>query len=427
MKQLFASFILIFALTTLNAQSPRDEVTQGMDKELRLKEAIEIGLKNNPLIKSAQQNILAAKGRFWSGISLPPLEIGISYEYAPLNTNFLRSFSERTFEAKQFFEFPSNYFLRGSRFKEEEQIAFYRLKQTEISVIAQIKSAYYNVLAKKNLLKIAEENLKIAEDFYKKAEIRYNVGEGTNLERLTAKVQFTEAKNNLEIARNELKIAFAELNFALGYGKREDEIFILSDSLSYVPLKKYTLEELYNLTLLVNPEIKVFELNVNISSINRSLALSSLLPVFNVAYFRQMRDGYKGFYGVSFVMSVPLWFLFGNRGQIQEATANLNIAKSELQLIKNEIYLRLKSAFNDYENNLRQVELYISDILPQAEEVYRSATASYDAGEITYIEFLQAKQTLINAHVNYTNVLLNYYRSIFKLEEIVGQSLMEIK
>jgi len=33
MKQLFASFILIFALTTLNAQSPRDEVTQGMDKE----------------------------------------------------------------------------------------------------------------------------------------------------------------------------------------------------------------------------------------------------------------------------------------------------------------------------------------------------------------------------------------------------------
>ncbi|CUS78568.1 Outer membrane efflux protein, partial [Candidatus Kryptonium thompsonii] len=163
------------------------------------------------------------------------------------------------------------------------------------------------------------------------------------------------------------------------------------------------------------------------SSINRSLALSSLLPVFNVAYFRQMRDGYKGFYGVSFGMSVPLWFLFGNRGQIQEATANLNIAKSELQLIKNEIYLRLKSAFNDYENNLRQVELYISDILPQAEEVYRSATASYDAGEITYIEFLQAKQTLINAHVNYTNVLLNYYRSIFKLEEIVGQSLMEIK
>lgn len=185
MRQLFALFILIFSVSILNGQ-------QGMNKELTLDEAIEIGLKNNPRIISARENISAAKGRFWSGISLPAPEVGVSYEYTPVNKS-LRNFSERTFEVSQSFEFPSNYFLRGSRFSKEEEIAFYRLKQTEVVIIAQIKSAYYNVLSKKKLLEIAEENLKIAEDFSKKAEIRYNVGEGTNLERLTAKVQFTEA------------------------------------------------------------------------------------------------------------------------------------------------------------------------------------------------------------------------------------------
>ena len=83
------------------------------------------------------------------------------------------------------------------------------------------------------------------------------------------------------------------------------------------------------------------------------------------------------------------------------------------------------SAFTDHENNLKQVKLYVSDILPQAEEIYRTAIKSYEAGEITYIEFLQAKQTLINSRNNYINILFNYNRSIFTIEEIVGKSLIK--
>lgn len=418
MKRLFVLFIS-FAIT-FKGYAQENKTFTG----LTLNEAIEIGLKNNPEIKSAREKISAAKGRFWSGISLPSPEIGLSYEYVPVNTG-LRNFGERTFALSQSFEFPSNYFLRGSRLSKEEEILFYELKQGEIAIASQIKIAYYNVHAKKELLEIAEENLKIAEDFSRKADIRHNVGEGTNLERLTAKVQFTEAVNNLQSAKNELKTAFAKLNYSIGNGKEKDEIFTLADSLSFTPILKFTLEELYNLSLSVNQQIKISELKVSTSLIEKTLAWSSLLPKFNLAYYKQTLDGDNGFYGASFGISVPLWFLFEQRGQIQEAAANVNIADSELQLVRNEIYVRLKTIYNDYESNLRQVELYISDILPQAEEVYRSASASYNAGEITYLEFLQARQTLISASSNYTNALFSYYRSIFTLEETIGQSLTD--
>jgi len=418
MKRLFVLFIS-FAIT-FKGYAQENKTFTG----LTLNEAIEIGLKNNPEIKSAREKISAAKGRFWSGISLPSPEIGLSYEYVPVNTG-LRNFGERTFALSQSFEFPSNYFLRGSRLSKEEEILFYELKQGEIAIASQIKIAYYNVHAKKELLEIAEENLKIAEDFSRKADIRHNVGEGTNLERLTAKVQFTEAVNNLQSAKNELKTAFAKLNYSIGNGKEKDEIFTLADSLSFTPILKFTLEELYNLSLSVNQQIKISELKVSTSLIEKTLAWSSLLPKFNLAYYKQTLDGDNGFYGASFGISVPLWFLFEQRGQIQEAAANVNIADSELQLVRNEIYVRLKTIYNDYENNLRQIELYISDILTQAEEVYRSASASYNAGEITYLEFLQARQTLISASSNYTNALFSYYRSIFTLEETIGQSLTD--
>ena len=393
-------------------------------KKLSLNEAIEIGLKNNPEVRSAIENISASKGRFWSGISLPQPEVGVSYEYAPVNSS-LSNYSERTFEVSQSFEFPSNYFLKGSKFNKEEEIAVYELNLTERSVINQVKTSYYKVLAKQYQVKSAEENLLISEDFSKKAAIRQNVGEGTNLERLTAKVQYTEARNNLEVVKNELTTAFAELNYSLGYGEQSYESQLaLTDSLIFVD-HKISLEKILKSLEDTNLQIKIAELNYGIASDEKRLAWSSLLPNFSLAYFKQARDGNAGFYGASFGISVPLWFIFDQRGKIQEAVANQSISESQLQLTKNEVALKLKSAFTDHENNLKQVKLYVNDILPQAEEIYRTAIKSYDAGELTYLEYLQAKQTLISSRNNYINALFNHYQSVFRIEEIVGQNIID--
>jgi len=418
MNKLLCLFVLALSFLQLYGQTE--------NIRLSLNDAIQIGLKNNPEMKKASDNISAAGGRFWSGISFPKPELGVSYEYAPVNTS-LSNYSEKTLEVRQNFEFPSNYFLRGNKLSKEEEIAYYQLRQTGLLVTSEIKSAYCNVLAKQEQVRNAEENLAITEDFSQKAEIRYNAGEGTNIERLTAKVQFTQTENNLEAAKNDLNTAFAELNFALGYGERTEVSYTLTDSMFFSTEQQgvYSLEELHKIALSNNQTIKISELKECASSIDHSLAWSSLLPDFNIGYFRQSRDGDNGYYGASFGISLPLWFLFDNRGRIQEAAANMSIALSELQLAKNEVYLKLKTAFNNYEKNLKQVRLYLNHILPQAEEVYRSATASYDAGEITYLEFLQARQIFINAKSNYTDILLSYNLSIFTIEKTVGQSLTE--
>ena len=393
-------------------------------KKLSLNEAIKIGLKNNPEVKGAKENISVSKGRFWSGISLPQPEIGVSYEYAPVNSS-LSNYNEKTLSVSQSFEFPTNYFLKGSKLNKEEEIAVHTLSLTQRRIISQIKTNYYKALAKQYQVKSAEENLVVSDDFFKKAEIRQNVGEGTNLERLTAKVQYTEARNNLEVVKNELTTAFAELNYSLGYGRQGYKLnFSLIDSLVFVD-HKISLEQISKFFEETNPQIKIAELNYGISSDEKRLAWSSLLPNFNLAYFKQARDGNAGFYGASIGISVPLWFMFDQRGKIEEASANQLISESELQLTKNEIALKLKSAFTDHENNLKQVKLYVNDILPQAEEIYRTAIKSYDAGELTYLEYLQAKQTLINSRNNYINVLFNHYQSVFRIEEITGQNIID--
>jgi outer membrane protein, heavy metal efflux system len=393
-------------------------------KRLSLHEAVNIALSNNANIKKATENISATDGRFWSGISLPQPEIGVSYQYTPVNSG-LSNFGERTFEVKQSIEFPYIYFLKGSRLNKEKEIAVYNLELTKLTLTNQVKTSYYRVLAKQHQVKYAEENLKISEAFFKKTEVGQIAGEATNLEKLTAKVQNADALNNLETAKNEFATAWAELNYALGFGRQNyDYGWELTDSLSFADYK-ITLERLYESIDQTNPQIKTSELTKTITSIEKDIAWSSLLPNINLSYFRQTRDGNNGFYGASFGISVPLWFMFEQKGNIQTATANQSIAESEALLAKSEIALKLKNAFADFENCSRQAKLYANDILPQAEEIHKSAIKSYDAGELTYFEYLQAKQTLINSRNSYVGALFSYYQSVFRIEEISGQNIID--
>jgi outer membrane protein, heavy metal efflux system len=416
MKILFYLFILFYSTGFTFPRGGNEE------KQLSLKQALEIALKYNPQLIKAAEKINALRGRALSGISLPMPEISATYEYIP-NGKPLKNPGEKTIEIKQSFNFPSTYYYRGSKANDEKSIAECEFTLTKISVISQIKTVYYNYLAKQQQIKISEENLKIAEDFYKKAEIRFNFGEGNNLEKLTAKVQFTEAKNNNEIQKNLLRSAYTELISALGLNSINDNPkYNLTDSLTYHHYE-ISLEGLYKNAQSANPEFRIGELSLQSAATSQKLAWSSLLPSFNISYSKQTLDNDPDYYGASLGISIPLWFLFDQRGQIQESNANVLMAEADRQSVNISINLKINNAFNDFKNADKQVQMYIEDILPQSEEIYRVASKSYEAGEISYLEYLQSKQTLINSKNNYIGALLAFNLAICSLEQAVGISI----
>ena len=263
----------------------------------------------------------------------------------------IKQFGERTVEISQSLDFPTNILFRGLQLSSQVSVAEAEHSSTSIAITSRVKIAYYDVLAKQKKIELAEENLTIADDFARKAEIRYNVGEATNLERLTATVQRTQARNALEVAQNDLKISLGELYYALGRTKEEQQHeVILTDSLVYQPITG-TLEQLTERAYAINPQLKAASGRVSVASLGRTLAWSSFLPNLNASYYRQTVGGNSDFYGVSFGISVPLWFLFDQRGQIQEASANLGIAEYNLQSVNNFISVDVKNAFLDMKNN----------------------------------------------------------------------------
>jgi cobalt-zinc-cadmium resistance protein CzcA len=414
---LFVSFLIGFLLISVGHSQ-----STGSGGPLSLHSAIQIGLKNNPEIKSSFEKINASRGRFWSSLSPAPADLTITDDYVPTGQR-LNKYGEKTIGVSQSVEFPTNYFFRGSKYSIEKNIAENEFALAKLSIVSNVKKSYFNVLALQEKIKIAQENLAIAKDFVQKAEVRFSVGEGTNLERLTAKVNYTEALNNIEIQENHLVAAFAELNFALGYGKGESKAYQLTDTLAFIPFD-FTLGKLLDDAAAINPQLKANKLRVDSYSAEKSLAWSSLLPNFNLGYFnKQVRSDARGYYGASFGIGIPLWFMLDQRGRIKEASSNVSAAESELQTANNAVHAKTQSAFAEVKHEEKQVQLYVKDILPQAEEVFRIAAKSYEAGEITYIEFLQAQQTLVNSKGSYAEALLSYNLSIVTIEEAIGKTL----
>ena len=393
-------------------------------EKLSLHDAIKIALQRNPDILAARQGIDAAQGRFWQGISPPPATLSVSYDYIPPGSPISR-FGERFIEISQSFDFPTTYALRGSSRSSEIDAAEADARSVSFAVTSLVKQAYFAVLAAERKHLLARENQVIAEDFARKATIRHTVGEGTNLERLTAKVQQTQARNAVEIAGNELRLAGGALNFALGRGKEQlGREFILSDSLAYTQYD-IDIDSLTEQAHRSNSELQAASFRLGAASVNRSIAWSSVLPSFSVSYSRQLQAGGLNFSGAAFGISVPLWFLFDNRGQIQEAIATHSQIESELVSKQNLVSLEVKNAWLEFKSDERQVQLHQTELLPQAEEVYRSAAASYQVGEITYLEFLQARQTVISVRSAAIDALHNYNSAVARLEYAIGIPIMK--
>ena len=406
-------FIYIFLALCLQAY--------GQKNDLKLNEAINIALKNNPDISKYQHKIDEARAKYTSGISLPQLNLSLSYEYTP-DGKGLGDYGERTIEINQQMEFPTKYFTRSSRLNKDIEIAESDFELSKIRLTGKIKSAYYKVIYKKLGLNIARENILLSEDFLSKSQIRYDVGEGTNLELLTAKVQKTEAKNQLENAEYELTSAITELQYEMGLSENKDFKYDFDDSLVYI---KLNLDggSLVDLAKRENPRVNIADKYINISELEKSLAWQSLLPNINFSYYRQAVLGNTNFYGISFGISVPIWFMFENKGKIQEANVSINIAETERKSISNNITADVNNSFQEYLNKERELLLYQSDILKQAEEVYHTAKISYEEGEANYLFLLEAKKTLINAKENYLNALYQYKIAFVKLEQAVGKIL----
>jgi len=225
--------IVKIARGNLNVAMGRDPETpiQVVDVEqnqsplnISLEEAYDIAEKNNPELKSfeydmeaAEYGRKAAKGRYWPSI-------GIGATYSRDNEQFNRVYSDfgENFFVNIGARIDLNIFNGFSDYAEvQRQTANYSIAEEswinqKRNIHLQVKQAYLNLQAYREISRINERNLRSAEEDFRLAQERYRVGAGTQLEVTDAQVALTRARVNLVRTKYDAMIAQAQLETAMG-------------------------------------------------------------------------------------------------------------------------------------------------------------------------------------------------------------------
>ena len=262
--------------------------------------------QNNPQIQAARQGWQAAK-QIPSQVSTLPdpqftvqqVNVGSPRPFAGYTNSDFAYFG---LGVSQDFPYPGKLRLRGEMAKRDADVVQQQYESVRRSVLAGIKSAYFQLAYLSKTLGILESDGQLLEQVEKAADARYRSGMGNQHDLLQAQLERTKLLR--EITMHHLEVAKSQAQIKQLLNRPQSSPDIEPAELAETPLA-YTFEELLSATKAQNPEISGAQKMIERQSLQVDLAHKDFYPDFNLQYMWQRTDPaqFRAYYMLSFSVS----------------------------------------------------------------------------------------------------------------------------
>ena len=392
-----------------------DEIGLNKDTVLTLDQAIEIGLKYNPSIVQAQEQLNTAKSGLKTARSAyyPQVKAGDTYSIGSSKkapdadgTNKIEiSLSQLVFDFGK-----TSASVRKAYF--DALAAEYSLASSQTGLIASIKKAYYGVAQQEMAIRLAEETLQQSEKYLEQAKVRVEVGKGIKYDITSAEVGVGNARLALISARNDLFANRQVLNNVLGLAEEPNyRIDNLSLSLTPTDISSSSISQLVDLAKANNPDLKAQEARVKSASSGIDTAIVALYPFLIAGSYDFTGSKFPLDWTRALSASLNIDIFTGGKKEeaIKSAVANLKSARSALSSLEQKLYLNVSNALNQMQNAYQQLAVN-NLVLQQAQENLALIEERYRLGSASSVELTQAqglltvsKKGLITSQFSYLN------------------------
>lgn len=385
---------------------------------LGLKDAIELGMKNNQLIQAGELNIQAQTQLRPTAFELPKTDLtGMfgQYNTSAFDQNYMISQSVNPFQFR----------AKMDVVDASVQTSEIQLGQTQNEIRFLIRQSWFNLLYLNEINQHLISQDSLLEEFVKASELRFKSGDVNELEKSTAIVKQKELQQR--IRQNQMNLAAEQTRLKTLLGLKTD--FTVNETLKMIPfvgtLDSAALEE--------NPQLKLALQEIKLAEANQKLQRSNLYPDLSAGYFIQSLTGnqdvsgqtiyYNGaprFQGFTLGVSIPI-FAGSSIARSKSAATTVLVQQANADYTKEQLK-------NQYYKELQQlitlqsaVEFYENSVLPSAKVVARNASIAYRQGDISYVEYLQGIQTALDTQISYVNVLNQYNQSVSAVQYLLNQ------
>lgn len=357
---------------------------------LVLQDAISMASKSNPRLQEADavtQKATAA-ARTAHAYSNPTLEIYEGRQYArPIRTPGVPGLLQH-YGGTQTIEIPSE---RRARQKAAQfGIASSQAAQrgATITVIADVKHAFYDALRRREEIQHAQENLQLVQDLMRRVEVEVRVGEKGRLELTRAQAELARAQFAVRSAQIEYSNAIALLRVAIA-APPDVNLDPRGDLDARTTLQP--VEQMRQNVLNQHPAVE--QSKADIEAAKATLDQQKLLRIPQPTLFAEFENQPDlRFWRTGVTIPLPLWDR--RRGQIDEAQANISQSNAILSQRRLELISALERAYEQYQLADQQATSLQSGSLRAAESAVDAAKAAYRYGERGIVEVLDAQRVL---------------------------------
>ncbi|MCS3632440.1 cobalt-zinc-cadmium efflux system outer membrane protein [Salinibacter ruber] len=231
----------------------------------------------------------------------------------------------------------------------------------------------------------------------------------------------------LERARYEQRLAAARLE--VRNAREQLALLVLpggtpSVAAKTLPSKRppaISVQEALQAALQQRPELRRWQSAVEAQKAARRAARREAWPDPSVtAGYKRQSDGFKGaFLGVG----IPLPLFDRNRGAAEAEAERLDAARTQQSLARREIRNEVRQAHAAYTSARRQSQLLSDELLRGSGDLLRIAQTSYDEGEMSLVELLDAADAYRDARLRSVDLRADLWTRYFLLLRTMGQPL----
>jgi len=428
--KLYIAIILGFCFSNIKAQ-----------EILRLEDAVRIALENNYDIKlSKNLSEISKNDVSYGNAGMLPVVTGNLTDVNRIESSEVDLASGDTREANNAKTSNLNYgasvnwrifdgfqmFTNYDRLKELEKLGELNAKLTIQTTVADVITAYYDLVAQKKLLEAAKTALEISRQRYNYSNSRYTLGRAAKLEVLASQVDLNTDTTQLLRQIDQIKSSKIRLNEIMARNIETDfevtDTIVIDQTLAYDQLK-VAAESL-------NPDLQTAVIYQKIADLNLKQIKGARYPVialtsgYNFAKSTapptsfSLRSNSQGLnYGLT--ATVNVFNGFQQRRLEKNAALDRENSEIEVQKTRTAVNSQLLTAYQNYQTSL-QLVLLESNNVKVAQENLNITFEKYRLGSIVPLELREAQRNFVDATARYANSQYETKLAEVALKEITG-------
>ncbi len=376
---------------------------------------IGLALERNPIIAGAQGVIAQNEGRQIEAGAYPNPTITVQTSDAALRDPSIgRRMAERTMSLSQPLEWPGKRAARQDAADAGLAGATVGLEESKLNLIAEVKTAFYDLLLAERTVDLLQQNLEIVQEVARIVKARVRSGEGPQFEAVKADVEVLKAKQEMTKAKNAVRVKLVGLDTltAGGLGPRykvQGDFRSIRDHLDP--------EQMASRDLSQHPTLKRQGKLVEQAEFTVSKERQSRMP--DVTLF----GGYAREVGREAVVAglslpTPLWYR--QQGHIATALGTQRKEEAELIRARNDLTRAINQHAREAETAQDQILVYEEGLLKQAQEALRIAQLSFRQGASSLLDVLDAQRVQRQITVDYNLARFELSLALTRFERALG-------